>query len=149
MIVIVVTILIAASLIIYAAAKPKVVSQANIPTNSPVATVSSNQGTPAVGAYVDYRNGIIQDTAGTKILFFHAPWCPQCRKLEQSIKAGEIPAGVTIIKVDYDSRQDLRKKYGVTIQTSLVKVDDKGELVKRYVAYDEPTLGALKANLLK
>ena len=144
-----VAVLIGVGLVTYAVTKPNVAPQANIPTNSPLATVSSSPGAPAAGAYVDYRDGIIQDTAGTKILFFHAPWCPQCRKLEQSIKAGAIPAGVTIIKIDYDSNQDLRKKYGVTIQTSLVKVDDNGALVKRYVAYDEPTLGALEANLLK
>lgn len=106
--------------------------------------------TPAAsaGAYKDYSANAISSTKGTKILFFHAPWCPQCRQLEASIKAGPIPDNVTIFKVDYDSNQQLRQKYGVTIQTSLVKVDDSGNLVKRYVAYDEPTLNSLKANLL-
>lgn len=101
------------------------------------------------GSYVDYRPGIIEATKGTKILFFHAPWCPQCRKLEQSIKAGTVPSGVTIIKVDYDSNQTLRQKYGVTIQTTLVRVADGGALVKRYVAYDTPSLAAVTVNLLR
>ncbi len=98
--------------------------------------------------YVTYSDDIVAKTSGTKILFFHAPWCPQCRALEASIKAGTIPTGVTIIKVDYDSHQALRQQYGVTIQTTLVKVDDTGNLIKKYVAYDEPTLSAVSQNLL-
>jgi len=100
------------------------------------------------GAYIDYSGSIIADTAGTKVLFFHAPWCPQCRALEASIKSSQIPNGVTIIKVDYDTNRQLRQKYGVTIQTTLVKVDDSGNLVEKYVAYDEPTFAAVKTNLL-
>ncbi len=100
------------------------------------------------GVYAAYRNGIIESTSGTKILFFHAPWCPQCRKLEQSIKAGTIPPGVTIIKTDYDSNQALRQKYGVTIQTTLVRVNDAGKLQERYVAYDTPTLDTVLKNTL-
>lgn len=100
------------------------------------------------GTYVEYSSSVIANTAGTKILFFYAPWCPQCRALDASIKSSKIPDNVTIIKVDYDSHQALRQKYEVTIQTTLVKVDDNGSLVKKYVAYDEPTLNAVKENLL-
>lgn len=100
------------------------------------------------GAYVPYSADIIRQTVGTKVLFFHAPWCPQCRELEASIQAGTIPSGVTIIKVDYDSNQSLRQKYGVTIQTTLVRVSDTGELEKKFVAYDEPSLAAIIKNML-
>jgi len=50
----------------------------------------------AAGAYVAYSDGIIAKTAGTKVLFFHASWCPKCRALEKDINAGPIPPGVTI-----------------------------------------------------
>jgi thioredoxin-like negative regulator of GroEL len=100
------------------------------------------------GAYIDYKQGVIQSTPGTKLLFFHAPWCPQCRQLEADIKKGDIPDNVTIIKVDYDSQQALRMQYGVTIQTTIVKVNDDGSLAKKYVAYEEPTLHAVIKNLL-
>ena len=113
------------------------------PTNSPDASSTALSGT-----YIEYSSATISSTKGTKILFFYAPWCPQCRALEASIKSGQIPAGVTIIKVDYDSNQALRQKYGVTIQTTLVRVDDSGALVKKFVAYDEPTLASVKGNLL-
>lgn len=100
------------------------------------------------GIYVDYSSDVIAKTPGTKLLFFYAPWCPQCRALEADIKQAGVPSDVAIIKVDYDSNQALRQKYGVTIQTTIVKVDDSGELVEKYVAYDEPTLRAVTDALL-
>lgn len=102
----------------------------------------------SVGKYIDYSDSVIAETAGRKILFFHAPWCPQCRKLEQSITSGVIPANVTIIKVDYDSKQSLRQQYGVTLQTTVVLVDDQGGLVKKFNAYDEPSLDRVVQELL-
>ncbi len=95
------------------------------------------------GSYVDYREGIIAETAGTKVLFFHAPWCPQCRSLESSIQSGEIPDGVTIIKADFDSEIALRQQYGVTLQTTVVYVGDDGELLSSAVLYSDTTLDAL------
>lgn len=100
------------------------------------------------GTYVDYNEDSLATAQGTKVLFFHAPWCPQCRSLEADIKKQGVPNGTTILKVDYDTNQDLRRKYGVSIQTTLVKIDKQGNLVKKYVAYDEPTIAAVKANLL-
>lgn len=126
-------------------------------TSSPSTEVSSQvsndvqpstSATSSTGEYVDYSENIISSTSGTKVLFFHAPWCPQCRALDESIKAGPIPDGVTIIKVDYDTSQALRQKYGVTTQTTLVRVDDNGNIVTKYVAYDSPTLESLITNTL-
>ena len=101
-----------------------------------------------VGSYIDYSADVIKNTKGTKVLFFHAPWCPQCRAIDNSIKSGKIPEGVTIIKTDYDSNQDLRKKYGVTLQTTMVRVDDDGNMIKKYTAYNQPTLQSIIDNVL-
>lgn len=84
----------------------------------------------------------------TRLLFFHASWCPQCRELEASIKNTSLPAGVAIFKVDYDSNQDLRKKYGVTLQTTVVKVDKNDNKLQSFVAYDEPSFVSLQRELL-
>jgi len=116
-------------------------------------TVNETQSaTPAApgqaGTYVDYQESLIATTPGTKVLFFYASWCPQCRQLESDIKAGPLPDGTTIFKVDYDSNQALRQKYGVTLQTTLVKVDDQGKLIEKYVANDDPTLAAIQQNIL-
>lgn len=112
---------------------------------SPTTAPSSVNNT---GSYIDYSDGVIESTSGTKLLFFHAPWCPQCRALDADIRENGVPEGVTIIKVDYDTNQSLRQKYGVTIQTTVVKVDDVGSLVEKFVAYDEPSLSAVRENLL-
>ena len=108
---------------------------------------SQTESNALAGAYVEYTDSIIADTSGTKLLFFHAPWCPQCRDLETDIEENEIPASVTIIKVDYDSNQALRQKYGVTIQTTIVRIDDEGDIVEKFVAYDDPSLESIKENL--
>jgi thiol-disulfide isomerase/thioredoxin len=118
--------------------------------------VTTDSGVPAAGAaaakpgrYVDYSPQLVASTPGQKLLFFHAPWCSQCVKLENDIEAGGVPDGVTVLKVDYDSNQDLRRKYGVTIQTTMVKVDEGGKKLGSYVAYEDPTFDSVRAALLK
>lgn len=122
----------------------EVISQSSPNTPSQVAENPQNPGT-----YVNYSAGELNTATGKRILYFHAPWCPQCVQLDASIKKGPIPDGVTIIKTDFDSNQELRKKYGVTQQTTLVLLDENENLVKKYVAYDDPTLSSLINNLLK
>jgi thiol-disulfide isomerase/thioredoxin len=100
------------------------------------------------GAYVDYSDTVITATTGTKILFFHAPWCSQCRAVEASIEAKGVTDGVTIIKVDYDTQQSLRQKYGVTLQTTFVTIDNNGNKIASYVAYQEPDITAVERELL-
>lgn len=125
-------------------------TQTTAVVSSGIQPTTSTQTVPPAknGQYISYSPEIIANTSGTKVLFFHAPWCPQCRALEASIQAGPIPSNVSIIKVDYDTNQALRQKYGVTIQTTLVRVDDSGNLLKKYSAYNTPTLESLKANVL-
>ena len=99
------------------------------------------------GIYTDYNEQSFAHATGRRILFFHAPWCPQCRQLEQSIEEGNIPSNVTIFKTDYDSHTSLRQRYGVTLQTTLVEVDASGNAVGTYVAYDTATLAAVLKGL--
>jgi len=98
---------------------------------------------PAAGAYVDYSQQAFDNTQGRRWLFFHAGWCPQCRALEADIQEVGVPDGVTIFKVNYDTAGDLKKKYGVTLQTTIVEVDADGNEVQKFVAYDDPTLKAV------
>lgn len=92
----------------------------------------------AAGRYVDYSQDILnKECSGYSrtILFFYAPWCPECRGFEKAIKSSEVPPGTQILKVDYDSSTELKKKYGVTIQTTFVRVDDNGEKIKLWTGY--------------
>jgi thiol-disulfide isomerase/thioredoxin len=116
---------------------------------TPDRTPSPEASTPTTaGAYVDYSDDAIAQAEGRVLLFFHAPWCPQCRSVESDILAEGVPDGVTIVKVDYDSRQDLRQQYGVTLQTTFVEVDAAGTELQKHVAYDDPHLDAVIAAML-
>ncbi len=115
------------------------------PSESAASDPASGEAAAAPGDYVDYYDGAIEETAGLKVLFFHASWCPKCRALDEDIEANTIPDGMTIFKVDFDTATALRQQYGVTLQTTIVYVDDDGALLTKGVLYDDTTLDALIA----
>jgi thiol-disulfide isomerase/thioredoxin len=116
-------------------------NNSNIPQSATPTAASKKPGTYQVYSDTAYEAG----SDSRRILFFHAPWCPQCRQLDKEITASKLPDGVAIFKVDYDTSQKQRITYGVTLQTTFVEVDSKGSKVKSIVAYNEPTY----ANLVK
>lgn len=69
---------------------------------------------------------------GKVVLYFHADWCPICRPLDAALKSADIPSGVHILKVNYDTAGDLKQKYGVTYQHTFVQVDARGMLVAKW-----------------
>ena len=71
----------------------------------------------------------------TKVLFFHASWCATCAATDKSFtEKGIQRAGVDVLKVDYDTSTDLKKKYGVTTQHTFVQVNSKGEMITKWLA---------------
>lgn len=87
------------------------------------------------GSYEVYRaDKIARAETGDVVLFFHASWCPSCRSLNTNIENNltSIPEGVSILKTDYDKETELKKKYGVTYQHTLVQVDKDGTLIKKW-----------------
>jgi len=84
------------------------------------------------GVYADYSVNKVAEAKGDIILFFYAAWCPSCRTLDSDIQAslGDIPDGVTILKLDYDSETELKKRYGVRSQHTMVQVDNTGEKIQ-------------------
>jgi thioredoxin 1 len=87
------------------------------------------------GSYEAYSaDKIARAETGDVVLFFHASWCPSCRGLNTSIESNltAIPEGVTILKTDYDKEVELKKKYGVTYQHTLVQVDKDGNMIKKW-----------------
>jgi thiol-disulfide isomerase/thioredoxin len=105
-------------------------------TLPPAAASSPRQQLAAEGRYTTYST----DNVGaqgyeTTLIFFHAPWCPQCREFEKNITAGTVPMSVQILKTDYDTSTELRKQYGVTLQTTFVRVNPEGNLIKKWVGY--------------
>lgn len=83
--------------------------------------------------YVTYSDGAIAEYAGSdKVIFFHASWCPACRALdaELSSQISELPEGTVVMKADYDQETELREKYGVNLQHTLVFIDDEGNTTR-------------------
>ncbi len=81
--------------------------------------------------------------AGMKnVLFFYASWCPTCRAADADIttKQSSIQKGLVIHKVDYDSATELKQKYGVTYQHTLVQVDEKGDMITKWSGGDLATI---------
>ena len=98
------------------------------------------------GEYVEYQAYSADPAAHLNsdvVLFFHAPWCPDCRATEASITKDGVPAGLTVVKVDFDSMTDLKQKYGITQQHTFVKVDAQGALLGRWTG--SATGAAIKA----
>ncbi|HEX5743839.1 MAG TPA: thioredoxin family protein [Candidatus Saccharimonadales bacterium] len=97
------------------------------------------QKTGEHGNYVtlaDYNKSKGDYNDDKKVLFFHAPWCPVCQSIDKEINAdpGKIPGGDVIIKTDFDSETELRKKHGVTYQYTFVQIDNSGQQIKKWTA---------------
>lgn len=100
------------------------------------------------GTYESYAiSKLAKANDGPVVLFFRASWCPTCRALDSNIRSNleNIPAGVTILDVDYDNSADLKQKYGVTYQHTLVQVNADGSLIKKWSG--SPTLSVLLSNI--
>lgn len=81
--------------------------------------------------YMNYDEAKVSEalTSGQKVaLFFHATWCPSCRSLDKAINSevSSIPADTLIVKVDFDSSTDLKKKYRVVGQHTTVILNADG-----------------------
>jgi len=101
-----------------------------------------------VGSYEAYApEKLARAETGDVVLFFHASWCPTCRGLSADIDKNieAIPSEVSILKVDYDTETELKKKYGVTYQHTLVQVDMDGNMIKKWSG--SPTLNSLVSQI--
>lgn len=94
------------------------------------AVVAAGQG--SYGPYDESKLAMAE--TGNVVLFFKASWCPSCRALDADIKASlsDIPADLTILEVDFDQSAELRQKYGVTTQHTLVQVDQSGNQITKW-----------------
>ena len=102
------------------------------------------------GLYLSYSSaGFDEHADKNRWLFFHADWCPLCVNLEEDIIANlsDIPDEVVIFKVDFDNSDDLRSRYGVSDQTTIVSVDGNGDKIKSHLASLDQSLAALVENL--
>jgi len=65
-------------------------------------------------------------------LHFHADWCPTCRaqdKVLQSLKA-EKGLDLTILTANYDTEKDLKRRFKVNAQSTLVVLKGQKEAAR-------------------
>jgi thiol-disulfide isomerase/thioredoxin len=89
----------------------------------------------AAGAYLsleEYQNQMAERADTTVVYFFHADWCPSCRATDESLTTAGIPDGLTVVKVDYDTANDLKREYGITQQHTFVQVDRDGTQLAKW-----------------
>ena len=97
---------------------------------------SAEPAAAASGAYItlaEYEGSKDMYAQGDVVLFFAADWCSTCQEATENLEAdpAAIPAGLAIVRVDYDNSDELKQKYGVTVQHTFVQVDaDGNELAK-------------------
>lgn len=104
-----------------------------------------DQAMMAKGSYTAYTPEVLTN-GDTKVLFFHAAWCPSCKKGDASLNAWYRANTYdrSVYKVDYDNSNDLKAKYGVTYQHTFVLVDGQGNALQ---VIQGPTDAQLQAML--
>lgn len=65
------------------------------------------------------------------IAFFHAEWCPTCRAWEKGILEADFASNVKILKINYDTATELKKEYGVAMQSTAVFFNADGSVMKK------------------
>ncbi|MBP6859599.1 MAG: thioredoxin family protein [Candidatus Magasanikbacteria bacterium] len=89
------------------------------------------------GTYKDYSPATLAEATknGSKVvLFFWAAWCPDCKaaNIDFVTHADQIPAGVTVLKTNYDTEKSLKTKYGITYQHTFVQIDANGNQITKW-----------------
>ena len=119
-------------------------ASASAPSTTPTGSGPGSAGPSATapggdamvpGSYLtlaEYQSQMASRAGSKVVYFFHASWCPDCRATEKSILADGVPAGLTVVKVDYDREGDLKKQYGVTLQHTFVQVGPDGEQLAKW-----------------
>ena len=81
--------------------------------------------------YSDDKLALADD--GDLFVFFSADWCSKCQALEKDLNdnLSSIPGDVHILEANFDNDTDLKVKYGVNKQHTIVQVDSAGNEVRK------------------
>ena len=85
--------------------------------------------------YLTYSQTNYDNSVGKKrVFYFHAVWCPTCKVANEEFNRSldKIPEDVVLLKTDYDTEKELKKKYNITYQHTFVLVDDEGNELKKW-----------------
>lgn len=82
-------------------------------------------------SYDDYKSKMTMYQGSPTVLFFHASWCPSCKKADAALNE-TAPTKATVVKVDFDNSKELREKYGITQQHTFVQIDKEGNEIAKW-----------------
>ncbi len=69
-----------------------------------------------------------QEAGKPVLIHVTAPWCPTCTKQKPTVSAIEKEKpGLVVYEVDFDSRKDVLKQFGVQMQSTLIVFKGKQE----------------------
>ncbi len=100
------------------------------PQTTPIAIEEQNNS-----RYVNYSKSTFAAARGKKrVYYFHAPWCPTCVPADKEFQTNQadIPEDVILFKTDYDSSEELKKRYSITYQHTFVLVDENENEIKKW-----------------
>jgi thioredoxin-like negative regulator of GroEL len=111
------------------------VEEENDIEDTTILTGTTVSNTP--GIYIDGNTSTIDTfiNQGKKVIaYFHADRCPTCQALEKDIQLhiNNIPSDIAIVKFNYDKEEELKIKYKVQAQNTIVYLaKDKTELASK------------------
>ncbi|MFA6466685.1 MAG: thioredoxin family protein [Patescibacteria group bacterium] len=118
-------------------------------TNEPVIiNEQNNQNATSTGMYVDYDPILLTKAdTGKVVLFFQALWEPTCKFLDRNLDSqlANFPNGLVILKLNYDAELELKEKYGVSVEHTLVQVDSQGNEIAKWTGGND--LASIVKNL--
>jgi thiol-disulfide isomerase/thioredoxin len=96
-----------------------------------------------IGGFKNYNDFIKESYSknsfkeGTYYILVSADWCPPCQRLKEQLKKTIFPKGKSVVLVDYDKEEALRKKLLEGTDKSIpklfkYKVDKNGKGVRTF-----------------
>jgi thioredoxin len=79
-------------------------------------------------------------------LHFHADWCPTCVEQDKALQAlkAEKALDLTVLTVNYDTEKDLKRRFKVNAQSTLVVLKGQKETAR---VVGETSAGAIRGAL--
>jgi len=105
--------------------------------SSDTSIVEPEAGSQSPGSFItltEYETNKATFDDTNVVLFFNAAWCSTCKQARENIQAesSALPLDLTIVDVDFENSDDLRKKYGVTLQHTFVQIDSAGNEMAKW-----------------
>lgn len=92
------------------------------------------QNTEEKGTILPYSPEALETALENKekvALYFKANWCANCISLEQELEEKGVPPQTTLLLVEMDQHQELRKKYQVNNLHTTLLIDKEQKEIRR------------------